>query len=144
MCSPNGDQNSRRPHTSIRLRLKSWLWAVASTNNKKGGSSLFSSFKHAAHNASKEQSAKDFIHHRQLHSTSGTLDKHHSTAAMSEEDVTHRSSASRDLEVYRMDPSRYVQHLTQAWINERAAPDVLQYEQESVDGLVGKIEEQVL
>jgi hypothetical protein len=56
---------------------------------------------------------------------------------------THRASASREPEVPRVDPSRYVQHLTQAWINERAAPDILQYEQASVDGLVNKIEEQV-
>lgn len=58
-------------------------------------------------------------------------------------DVTYKPSASRDSEVPRVDPSRYVQHLTQAWINERAAPDVLQYEQAPVDGLVAKIEEQV-
>ncbi|KAF9908713.1 hypothetical protein BX616_011382, partial [Lobosporangium transversale] len=42
-----------------------------------------------------------------------------------------------------VDPSKYVEHLTQAWINERAAPDVLQYEQATVDGLLAKIEEQV-
>ncbi|KAF9365121.1 GINS complex subunit [Mortierella sp. NVP85] len=56
---------------------------------------------------------------------------------------TYRASASREPEVPRVDPSRYVQHLTQAWINERAAPDILQYEQASVDGLVNKIEEQM-
>ncbi|KAG0226467.1 hypothetical protein B0O80DRAFT_498689 [Mortierella sp. GBAus27b] len=58
-------------------------------------------------------------------------------------DRDYRPSVSRDPEPPGVDPSRYVQHLTQAWINERAAPDVLQYEQASVDGLVHKIEEQM-
>ncbi|KAF9207232.1 GINS complex subunit [Haplosporangium sp. Z 27] len=40
------------------------------------------------------------------------------------------------------DSANYVRHLTQAWINERAAPDILQYEQSAVDGLLSKIEEQ--
>ncbi|KAF8983160.1 GINS complex subunit [Entomortierella lignicola] len=40
------------------------------------------------------------------------------------------------------DSTNYVRHLTQAWINERAAPDILQYEQSAVDGLLSKIEEQ--
>ncbi|KAF9971517.1 GINS complex subunit [Modicella reniformis] len=61
---------------------------------------------------------------------------------MSDEDdfdisgFTPRVAASRDPALPKVEPSRYVQHLTQAWINERAAPDVLQYEQASVDGLL--------
>jgi len=44
----------------------------------------------------------------------------------------------------KIDPSQHLQHLTQAWINERAAPDLLQYEEESVATLLARIEEQVL
>lgn len=48
-----------------------------------------------------------------------------------------------DPELEDLDSINYVSHLTQAWINERAAPDILQYEQLAVDGLLAKIEEQV-
>ncbi|KAF9105852.1 GINS complex subunit [Mortierella sp. AM989] len=47
-----------------------------------------------------------------------------------------------DPELEDLDSINYVSHLTQAWINERAAPDILQYEQLAVDGLLAKIEEQ--
>ncbi|KAG0253473.1 GINS complex subunit [Mortierella polycephala] len=43
-----------------------------------------------------------------------------------------------------IDPTKYVKFLTQAWINERAAPDILKYEQASVDGLLAKIDEQTM
>ncbi|GJJ70805.1 GINS complex subunit 4 [Entomortierella parvispora] len=42
----------------------------------------------------------------------------------------------------QIDPSQYLLHLTQAWINERAAPDLLQYEEDSVTNLLARIEEQ--
>ncbi|KAF9978312.1 GINS complex subunit [Actinomortierella ambigua] len=55
-----------------------------------------------------------------------------------------RISASREPERRQLlDPSKYVQHLTQAWINERAAPEILPYEQESVQGLLEKIDQQL-
>ncbi|KAF9936489.1 GINS complex subunit [Mortierella alpina] len=55
-----------------------------------------------------------------------------------------RVSASREPDRSRtqVDPATFVQHLTQAWINERAAPDLLPYERAVVDGLLSKIEEQ--
>ena len=58
-------------------------------------------------------------------------------------DLDYRVTASRDTQEERVDPAADVEHLTQAWINERAAPDVLQYEQSPVDGLLSRIEEQV-
>ncbi|KAG0372719.1 GINS complex subunit [Mortierella sp. AD032] len=55
-----------------------------------------------------------------------------------------RISASREPEVEAVDPAGDVAHLTQAWINERAAPDILQYQEQSTQRLLSKIEEQTL
>ncbi|KAG0230689.1 GINS complex subunit [Actinomortierella wolfii] len=56
----------------------------------------------------------------------------------------HRISSSREPERRRMlDPEKYVQHLTQAWINERAAPEILPYEGEAVQGLLDRIDSQL-
>ncbi|KAG0300981.1 GINS complex subunit [Dissophora globulifera] len=57
-------------------------------------------------------------------------------------DLNFRVSAYDDKAEDNVDPATYVRHLTQAWINERAAPDVLRYEQKAVDKLLEKIEEQ--
>ncbi|KAF9290540.1 GINS complex subunit [Mortierella alpina] len=69
---------------------------------------------------------------------------------MSDEDdflisaFSNRVTASREPDKIRsqVDPTTFVQHLTQAWINERAAPDLLPYERAAIDGLLLKIEEQ--
>jgi GINS complex subunit 4 len=55
----------------------------------------------------------------------------------------YKGPAPREQEERIGDSTQFVQHLTQAWINERAAPDVLQYEKTAIDGLLAKIEEQV-
>ena len=57
--------------------------------------------------------------------------------------LDYRITASKDADEAYLDPAKFVERLTQAWINERAAPDVLPYEQGSVDGLLEKIEYQV-
>ncbi|KAG0270029.1 GINS complex subunit [Actinomortierella ambigua] len=55
-----------------------------------------------------------------------------------------RISASREPERRRLiDPEKYLEHLTQAWVNERAAPEILPYEQEAVQGLLDKIDQQL-
>ncbi|KAI8597620.1 hypothetical protein EDD21DRAFT_384998 [Dissophora ornata] len=56
--------------------------------------------------------------------------------------LDYRVTASKDADEAYLDPEKFVERLTQAWINERASPDVLQYEQGSVDGLLEKIEYQ--
>ncbi|KAF9423620.1 GINS complex subunit [Podila epigama] len=55
-----------------------------------------------------------------------------------------RISASREPEdmLTHDDPSEWVSQLTQAWINERSAPEILKYEAEAVQGLVAKCDEQ--
>ncbi|KAG0354917.1 GINS complex subunit, partial [Gamsiella multidivaricata] len=58
------------------------------------------------------------------------------------DDFNYRIPTSRDTAEPATDPSKYVEHLAQAWINERAAPDILQYERSAIDGLLAKIEEQ--
>ncbi|KAG0003885.1 GINS complex subunit [Entomortierella chlamydospora] len=55
---------------------------------------------------------------------------------------SYRVASYDDLNFEDEDSVNHVRHLTQAWINERAAPDILQYEQSAVDGLLSKIEEQ--
>ncbi|KAI1297402.1 GINS complex subunit [Mortierella claussenii] len=60
-------------------------------------------------------------------------------------DFDDRVSSSRDFgasSVIPVEPANYVGHLTQAWINERAAPDILPYEQACVDGLIARMEDQ--
>ncbi|KAF9919856.1 GINS complex subunit [Linnemannia zychae] len=59
-------------------------------------------------------------------------------------DYTDRISASREPELEPIDPAGDVAHLTQAWIDERAAPDLLQYQEQCIERLVAKIEEQTL
>jgi GINS complex subunit 4 len=54
-----------------------------------------------------------------------------------------RISASREPDVEAIDPAGDVAHLTQAWIDERAAPDLLQYQEQCIQRLLAKIEEQV-
>ncbi|KAF9430116.1 GINS complex subunit [Entomortierella beljakovae] len=41
-------------------------------------------------------------------------------------------------------PENCVMYLTQAWINERASPDILQYEQAATNEVLSKIEEQTI
>ncbi|KAG0041878.1 GINS complex subunit, partial [Gryganskiella cystojenkinii] len=53
-----------------------------------------------------------------------------------------RRNPEPEPEITEMDSSKHLRHLTQAWINERAAPDLLQYEQDSVSELLARIEEQ--
>lgn len=57
-----------------------------------------------------------------------------------------RISASREPEdLFTHDePKDLVKRLTQAWINERAAPEILKYESDCVSGLVAKCDDQVL
>ncbi|KAG0315095.1 GINS complex subunit [Linnemannia gamsii] len=55
-----------------------------------------------------------------------------------------RISASREPDVEAIDPAGDVAHLTQAWIDERAAPDLLQYQEQCIQRLLAKIEEQTL
>lgn len=57
-----------------------------------------------------------------------------------------RISASREPEdpFTHHEPEDLVKRLTQAWINERAAPEILKYESDCVSGLVAKCDDQVL
>ncbi|KAF9081180.1 GINS complex subunit [Mortierella sp. AD031] len=57
-------------------------------------------------------------------------------------DYNDRISASREPEVEAINPAGDVAHLTQAWIDERAAPDLLQYQEQCIQSLLSKIEEQ--
>lgn len=58
-------------------------------------------------------------------------------------DYTDRISASREPDVEAIDPDGDVAHLTQAWVDERAAPELLQYQEQCIRRLLAKIEEQV-
>lgn len=57
-----------------------------------------------------------------------------------------RISASREPEDLLTHDERedFVKRLTQAWINERAAPEILKYENDCVNGLIAKCDDQVL
>lgn len=76
-------------------------------------------------------------------------DKQTSHSQMSDDDDFNfsgynvRISASREPDVEAIDPAGDVVHLTQAWIDERAAPDLLQYQEQCIQRLLAKIEEQV-
>lgn len=58
-------------------------------------------------------------------------------------DYTDRISASREPDVEAIDPAGDVSHLTQAWVDERAAPELLQYQEQCIQRLLVRIEEQV-
>ncbi|KAF9284579.1 GINS complex subunit [Linnemannia elongata] len=59
-------------------------------------------------------------------------------------DYTDRISASREPDVEAIDPAGDVSHLTQAWVDERAAPELLQYQEQCIQRLLVRIEEQTL